>query len=187
MSEEISNNEKNTLGLVALILAIIGLLLTISVFGSILGIPLLCLALLLGIIALFKRPRGNAVASVILSVLPLGALAYLFGSLFSLLAVPATDFVHWITEESEQNPAIQAAFEQEGFNSFLQSRLEVSMKNADRASLFKNGVSWKSKVSGASTLMFNLIKAEIPGAVEDWVAQYGLPEGMQNFEGPETV
>ncbi|MDR2190234.1 MAG: hypothetical protein LBP53_03435 [Candidatus Peribacteria bacterium] len=50
----------NTLGLVALILAIVGLLLTISIIGIIFGIPLLLLAFILGIIALFKSPKGKA-------------------------------------------------------------------------------------------------------------------------------
>jgi hypothetical protein len=69
--------QKNTLGLVALILAIVGLFLLISIIGSPLGIILLIVALILGIIAVFKKPRGKAIASIIISFIPLGIIAYI--------------------------------------------------------------------------------------------------------------
>ncbi|MDR0860829.1 MAG: hypothetical protein LBO09_07870 [Candidatus Peribacteria bacterium] len=183
MPEEITTNEKNTLGLVALILAIIGLLLTISLFGSFLGVPLLCLALLLGIIALFKRPRGKAVASVVISLLPLGALAYIIGTLLPLVITPAIDFSNWMTNEVYENPTMQTVFQEEGFNSFLESRIEIAIKKANRAPVFENGLSWQDKISGATALTFDLLKAEIPVAVDTWIAEYGLEDTENQLVG----
>ena len=103
---------KNTLGLVALVIAVIGLLLTISIAGSFFGIPLLVLAFILGLIALFKRPRGKARASVIVSGLPLGCFCYLFAVFGSLFIQPIVDFSVWIQDEMRANPVMEAVFEQ---------------------------------------------------------------------------
>jgi heme/copper-type cytochrome/quinol oxidase subunit 2 len=94
------DKEKNMLGIVALVTAIIGLLLTLSIFGSIVGIPLLILALLLGIIAVFRRPRGNATASIIIAFLPLGIFTYFAYQISTIIIEPIKDFSTWAYEQS---------------------------------------------------------------------------------------
>ncbi|GHV21631.1 hypothetical protein FACS189428_2360 [Clostridia bacterium] len=188
MSAEISNNEKNTLGLVALILAIIGLLLTISIFGSILGIPLLCLALILGIIALFRRPRGNAVASVIISILPLGFLVYLAAVFGSIIIQPTFEFVKEIQADYAQNPLMQEVIEQPGFDRFFQNRLESRFKSINRQDItLTTKGSPKQQMQYYIAFTLNEVRAEIPETLNAWIAQYGLPENSQDFSGPETV
>ena len=103
---------KNTLGLVALILAIIGLLLTISLFGSPIGIPLLFLAFILGIIALFKSPRGKARTSVIISGITLGGVCYILALVSLVFVQPTIDFGIRLKDEIKNNPTMEAVFKQ---------------------------------------------------------------------------
>jgi uncharacterized Tic20 family protein len=72
VEETLTPSPRNTLATIALMLAIIGVVLSFFLIG----IPLLVLSLLLGIIALFKAPRGKAWASIIISAIPLGFLGW---------------------------------------------------------------------------------------------------------------
>ncbi len=69
MAEVQAPRRKNGRGSVALVFAILGLLLTISVLGAPLGILFLVIALLLGLIGIFFKPRGKAFTSLLISVL----------------------------------------------------------------------------------------------------------------------
>ena len=119
---------QNKLGLVALIIAIIGLLLTISFVGSVFGVPLLVISLVLGIVALFRRPRGKARASVIISAIPLGFLLYIACALSSIVVQPVFEFGKRFQNEYNQNPVMQEVFKQPGFENFLTERVQTSMK-----------------------------------------------------------
>jgi hypothetical protein len=95
--------QKNTLGLVALILSVVGLLLLISIIGSPIGILLLVIALIMGIVAVFKTPKGKAIASIVISFIPLGMIAYIICLISTLTPNVVEDYVFRGTEVYE-NP-----------------------------------------------------------------------------------
>jgi uncharacterized membrane protein len=86
-------------------------LLIISVFGIFLGIPLLVIALILGIIALCKTPRGKARASVIISALPLIMIGWLSYQVYQTAAPAILDFSTRIITETEKNPQWKAVYQ----------------------------------------------------------------------------
>jgi NADH:ubiquinone oxidoreductase subunit K len=102
----------NTLGVVALVLAIIGLLLTISLVGIFLGVPLLVVALILGLIAVCKPPRGKAVASLIIAVISLGVVTYASFWIVGILIPPVKSFIARTTEESQTNTEFRLVVKQ---------------------------------------------------------------------------
>jgi hypothetical protein len=102
----------NTLGLVALVLAIIGLLLTISLVGILFGVPLLVVALILGLIALCKPPRAKAVVSLVITVISLGVITYAGFWVAKIVIPPVKNFVVRTTEEAQTNTEFRLVVKQ---------------------------------------------------------------------------
>jgi hypothetical protein len=80
--------------------------------GSIIGVPLLLLALLLGIIAIFKSPKGQARASIIISGLTLGFISYLIIILSQVFVQPMINFGIRVQDEVNSNTTMEAIFKQ---------------------------------------------------------------------------
>lgn len=179
---------RNALGVIALIIAIVGLLLTITLFGSIVGIPLLLLALLLGIIALFWSPRGSAIASVIISIIPLGIIACVGFWLVSIFAPIFTNFASRAETEFSNNPMYKEVASQPGFDDFFQSRLEIRLKSIDWQAIQANAPKGKDAMAQYYVnYALNEVRAEFPLAIDAWIALYGLPEGAQGMLGTDTI
>lgn len=110
--------ESNVVGIVALIFSIIGLILFISIFGIFLWIGALLIGLILWIIGLFIRPRGKAIAAVIISIIPLGLVACACGYLWNNIKAPVNEFGEWakanLTEEQFKD------IDQDRFNNISQ-------------------------------------------------------------------
>ena len=176
--------KKNSLGLVAFILSIIGILLLISIFGAVLGIPLLILAFILSLIALCKPPRKKAVAALIISLLPLGTLAWLSCQLYTVMAVPVMDFVSRISVETSENPEWRVTFQSPGFDDFLEGRMESRMRATDWKALLMSG-NVKDKLQIAVSYALNEAKLEIPEAVNTWMSLYGPLMDIQPL--PEEI
>jgi hypothetical protein len=128
MTEKNLTPTKNTLATVALMLSIIGLVLSFFVIG----IPLLVLSLLLGIIALFKAPRGKARASIILSIIPLGLFGWLIGMISRMLISATVEFTDWMQTEIKGNATMEAVFAQPGFRLFTEQKVRETIGRIDR-------------------------------------------------------
>lgn len=179
-----SNKGSNTTGLVALILAIIGLLLTISIIASPIGIILLVLALLLGIIWLFKAPRGKAIAGIIISLVSFFAIGYTVYWTASSVYEPVKEFALWMDEEARTNTEFRLVFKQPGFEKFLEQRMEERIRTTNRSELPKVG-SPKKLLSFYTTFFLNELQAEIPLAIDAWIEKYGLPSPEDDLMGLE--
>jgi hypothetical protein len=167
----------NTLGVVALILTIIGLLLTISVVGILFGIPLLLLGLLLGIIAVFKKPRGKAVTSIVIAVLAIGTLSYATYWLVDHLTQPVKEFSARVASESETNIEFRLVVKQPEFPNFFQQRLQDRLTQVDRTNIAEEYNTGSLALSFERYITFLFIEAqdEMFKAVNAWVEQYGIP------------
>ena len=93
--------EKNTVGLVWMILSIIGLVLLITIIWAGLGLFLLCLGFILWVIGLFSKPRGKAWVAVIIPLI----IAILMGSwiyyVWNSVKAPANEFTTWLEAQNE--------------------------------------------------------------------------------------
>ncbi|MDR2415537.1 MAG: hypothetical protein LBD75_02780 [Candidatus Peribacteria bacterium] len=167
----------NTLGLVALILTIIGLLLTISLIGIFFGVPLLVVGLLLGLIAVFKTPRRNALIGIIIAVISLGTLTYATYWVADQLRLPIRNFSNRMASEIETNTEFRMVTNQPEFGDFFWQHMQT--KRAQ--------INWKSFAeeysSGSFTsffqyyveLLFAEMQNEMLNIVDMWVQQYGIP------------
>jgi hypothetical protein len=194
MAEEtLTPSPRNTLATIALVLAIIGVVLSFFLIG----IPLLVLSLLLGIIALFKAPRGKAWASIIISAIPLGFWGWFIWMFGSILISPTIAFYNWIQEEIRTNPTIATVFKQPGFDEFMQQKLQETFTTTARQEMglidsinrqeITAAGSFKREVGKAIDYTYERLKGEIPAIVDAWIAQYGLPGGEEKAESSVTV
>ncbi|MDR0651644.1 MAG: hypothetical protein LBG59_10040 [Candidatus Peribacteria bacterium] len=168
----------NTLGIVALVLTSIGLLLTISLVGIFFGIPLLMLGLLLGIIAVFKKPRGKALTSIIIAIISLGTLSYAIYWIVDHLEQPMRDFSARIDAESETNIEFRLVLYQPGFYHFFKQHLQYRLQQLDWQSITKEYyITDNLTVSFERYIDFLIaeMQDEMFYAVDAWIQQYGIP------------
>ncbi|MDR0282403.1 MAG: hypothetical protein LBI53_03700 [Candidatus Peribacteria bacterium] len=167
-----TSKAKNSWGTVAFVFAILGLLLTISVLGAPLGILFLVIALLLGLIGIFFKPRGKAFTSLLISVLILGGMGYFVTSMTKVVVEPVKEFVTWVMTESKDNAGMKVAFAQEGFSVFYQSRIQQKFKDIDWKAFPKEG-DWKHIAESYVRFGLEQIKEEILTSVDLWLSEYG--------------
>jgi energy-coupling factor transporter transmembrane protein EcfT len=104
--------KSNTCGLLALIFALIGVVLTISLIGAPIGIIFLIVAGILGLIGLFKAPRGKAWAGIVISLISLFAIGYAVQWMVNIAFEPIKEFVVWIDEEAKTDTELRLVFKQ---------------------------------------------------------------------------
>lgn len=179
---EVTTKGTNTIGLVALVLSIVGLLLVLSIFWSPFGIIILVLALILGLIGIFKEPRGKAITGFIISLLGLFGIGYAIYWTTTAVIEPATEFATWLTQETQHNTEMRLVFKQPWFESFLENRVEIRFTNMDR-SQFKMTGNIKTTIKEATAIFLEEVKAEIIDSVDAWIAQYGLPNPEDDLLG----
>ena len=182
MTDVVEQKSSNTLGTVAFVLSIVGLVLCLLIFGLPFGIFFLVIALILGLIALGKKPRGKAVTSILISLITLGGLTFAGIWFGGKMVAPIQEFANWVQQESQTDTEFRLVFKQPGFSNFLEYRMEVRMNAMDWASFpFNKGIEEMTRA------LFEEIKAEMTDSVQAWIAQYGLPtEGMDSLGADET-
>jgi len=163
---------KNAWGNVALVFAIFGLLLTISILGIPLGIILLVIAFILGFIGIWFKPRGKAVTSLLISILILGGMGYFVVSTAKVVVEPVKEFVTWIIDESKNNPEMKEAFSQDGFSVFFESRINQRFKDIDWKGVSQDG-DWKDILGFYTRFGLDQVKEELLLSVNLWIAEYG--------------
>jgi len=174
--------KKNGLGNFALIASIIGLLLTLSIFGVFIGVPLLGVALLIGIIALFKAPRTKAIFGVVISGITLATLFYLSYWMIDAVKDPIMDFVVEISDKYKNDAEFQLVANQPGFEKFVEARVEQSLKGVDaEIREAAKDLPLKEKISYFLTVVLEEVSIQIDIAKEEWIQLYGLPISSENL------
>ncbi len=85
---------------------------------------------------------------------------------------PVKEFVTWVMTESKDNAEMKAAFAQEGFSVFYQSRVQQKFKDIDWKALPKEG-DWKHIAESYVRFGLEQIKEEILTSVDLWLSEYG--------------
>lgn len=162
---------KNTLGTVALVLSIIGILLSIIIIW----LPLLVVSLILWIIALTKKPRGSAIASIIISLLPILFIAGLTVALWSPVVKPIMDFTDDWKSMVAENTWLKEAFEDTTFQKYYEYAITQEMSVIDWEALIDERDSVTNQIKLATTTALNIITEKTPLIYENWKNWASMP------------
>ena len=158
--------EKNTVALVWLILSIIWLIFFITIFWIILAIPLLVLWFILWVIGLFFKPRGKAIAAIIISLIPWIIVYAFWFFLWSNVKMPTQEFVQWaettFTWEEFKN------IDQERFNAISQyvGNNYFERITTDEMEAMFNEATGSNSIEKGAYFFFDLVKNIINESVE---------------------
>lgn len=183
--------EENTIGLVAMVFSIAGLILLITLIGAPLWILLLVLWFILWIIWLFSKPRWKAIVAVVIPVILGVAISCLISTLWKSMKVPATQFAEWAQQtlnEQEIADEDEDLFENivnSEFEKLLNSKTEDEWKDLFEASEGSNAV------EKGSYLFFDLLKEWMTNSLDQYKLQketevQALPE-ENNTTGEENT
>ena len=187
MTDVTEQKSSNTLGVVALVLAIVGLVCTISLIGLPIGIICLFVALVLGIIALFRQPRGKAITSVILSLLGLISIIWAGIWFISVVIGPVKDFSSRIKEEIQTNIELRIVANEPGFGRFLENRIEDRFHALNRWAVDTQGEGLRNILWQYVDFALAETKQEVLSSVDAWIQIFGLPRSAeQEMIGNET-
>ncbi|GHW02428.1 hypothetical protein AGMMS50249_2140 [candidate division SR1 bacterium] len=153
-----SETKKNTLGVVALIISLVGTILSIFVIG----IPLLVISLILGIIALRKTPRKSAIAAVIISGLQVIGLIVCVALLRKPVIQPSIQFVNDINKMSKNNPDLEKAFADPDFKEYYEYAITKAMLEPDRNNIIDKSSSRQTQAEVATRLALDIILQQTP-------------------------
>jgi len=155
---EEGEKKDNTVALVWMIFSIIWILLFISILWTFFSLPILVIWLILWIIGLFFSPRGKAIAAIIISIIPLGLVAYWFFYLVNGIKAPLEDFTVWaettLTGEQFKN------IDEERFSAtadYVFQNLAESYKEKDLEAMF-DSASGTTAIEKWAYMFFNFIK-----------------------------
>jgi len=162
--------KKNTIAKVWMIFSIIGLVLTITIFGIWLGFWCLIIWLILWIIWLFSKPRGKAITAVVIPVIVFGLMILWWIFVINNIKTPANEFISWLQETSE-NPQYAALFTEENSDT-LEKLIELKCWNvpADFSSQWidtlLNNAEWNNVLQKFSFIIFGYAKTCVQDALD---------------------
>ncbi len=158
------STEKNTLGTVALWISIVGIIL--SVFFV--GIPLLVISLILGIIAVFKKPRKAAIASIILSGISVVGTIALVWVFWKPMILPMVDFSKEMETLKTSNVELSEAMEDPLFQEYFSYVLKKTFTSVDWSGVINTNDPRRTQVEQAVRLALGLVQDQLPLALEEW-------------------
>ena len=158
--------EKNTVALVWLIFSIIGLIFFFTIFWIVFAIPLLGLWFILWVIWLCFKPRGKAIAAIIISLIP-GIIVYALGFfLWTNVKAPAEEFVQWaettFTWENFQN------IDQDRFNAVSNYVANTRLDELTAEDLEKmfNEATGSNSIEKGAYLFFGIVEDVVNESIE---------------------
>ncbi len=176
MAEDIKVAEdwakKNTVGKVGMIFSIIGLVLVITIIWLWLWFWCLIIWLILWIIGLFFKPKGKAIAAVIISIITLWLMALGCFYLYKQVKTPATEFVTWLETISE-DPQYAALFDENNSDK-LENLIEAKCWNIpdnfvseDFDTILENA-KWDNMIQKFSFIIFDSAKTCMQDALDSY-------------------
>ena len=195
MTEEVITKEessKNTCGTVGMVLSIIGAILVITVILSGLWFFLLFVGLILGIIGLFKKPRGKAITAVVIPVIIFGLLIGVVCYVASGFKAPLNDFkdyVEWLSNNPEYS-AILSEKNNEDFQAWFEANCSDIVEQATALPIQEqlDSVAGDNNIEKFWYLFFGYVKQCMQKTLDSYVAEGAEEaEAMEEEEVVEVI
>ena len=168
MSEEIQNEQKNTVATVGMVFSIIWLIALITVIFAWLWLPLLFIWFILWIIGLFYKPRGKARVAVSIPLIVFIAIFSACAYIWSSIKAPAMQFVDRLKIEFEDID--EETFDNDRFNEIVNEEFNnifSSINEEDFKSLLEAST-WSNILEKWSYVFFDILQQGIESSLEKY-------------------